>query len=77
MGMGASLVMIAAGAILAFAVHTSASGFSIHTVGIILLVVGVAGVVLSAVFWSSWGGFGGARNTTTVAGRNTTTVVDR
>ena len=77
MGMGASLVMIAAGAILAFAVHTSASGFSIHTVGIILLVVGVVGAVLSAIFWSSWGGFGGTRNTTTVAGPNTTTVVDR
>jgi hypothetical protein len=76
MGMGASLIMIAAGAILAFAVHTSTSGFSIHTVGIILLVVGIIGALLSAIFWSSWGGFGG-RTTTTVAGRNTTTIVDR
>lgn len=78
MGMGASLVMIAAGAILAFAVHTSASGFSIHTVGIILLVVGIIGAVMSAIFWSTWGGIGGgSRNTTAVVGRDSTTIVDR
>jgi hypothetical protein len=77
MGMGASLVMIAAGAILAFAVHTSASGFSIHTVGIILLVVGIIGAVMSAIFWSTWGGPGGARNTTAVVGRDSTTIIDR
>jgi hypothetical protein len=71
MGMGASLVMIAAGAILAFAVHASTSGFSIHTVGIILLVVGIVGVLLSAVFWSSWGGFGNR------AGSHSTTIVER
>ena len=70
MGMGASLVMIAAGAILAFAVHTSASGFSIHTAGIILIVVGAVGAVMSMVFWSSWGGFGGRGG-----GGGTTTVV--
>jgi hypothetical protein len=71
MGMGASLVMIAAGAILAFAVHTSTSGFSIHTVGIILLVVGIIGALLSAVFWSSWGGLGnrGASSSTTIVER--------
>jgi hypothetical protein len=69
MGMGASLVMVAAGAILAFAVHTSSSGFNVHTAGIILLIVGIVGAVLSTIFWSSWGGFGGP------GGRETTTVV--
>jgi hypothetical protein len=34
--------------------------------GIILLVVGAIGVLLSLIFWSSWGGFRGNRNTTTV-----------
>jgi len=76
MGMGVSFVMIAAGAILAFAVHATASGFSIHTVGIILLVVGIVGAITSMIFWSSWGGLGG-RTRTEVVGRDTTTVVDR
>lgn len=61
MGTGVSFVMIAAGAIMIWAVTTTASGFSIHTVGIILLVVGAIGLVLSIIFWSSWGGFGGSR----------------
>jgi hypothetical protein len=74
--MGASFVMIAAGAILAFAVHTSASGFSIHTVGIILLVVGIIGAVTSMIFWSSWGGSTG-RTRTEVVGPERTTIIDR
>jgi hypothetical protein len=36
------------------------SGLSIHTVGVILIVVGAVGLVLSIIFWSSWGGFSGA-----------------
>jgi hypothetical protein len=40
---------------------------SIQTVGVILLIVGIIGLVLSLVFWSSWGGFnGGARRRTYV-----------
>jgi hypothetical protein len=61
MGTAVSLLVIAAGAIMTWAVNTTASGFSIHTVGIILMVVGAVGLVLSIIFWSSWGGFGGAR----------------
>ncbi|HVW16922.1 MAG TPA: hypothetical protein VHB30_01625 [Solirubrobacteraceae bacterium] len=59
MGVGTSLVLIAVGAILRFAVHVSASGFSIHTIGVILMIVGIVGFVVSLLFWSSWGGFGG------------------
>jgi hypothetical protein len=57
MGTAASLIMIAAGAVMVWAVKTTASGFSIHTVGIILIAVGAVGLVLSIIFWSSWGGF--------------------
>jgi hypothetical protein len=72
-GTAVSLLMIAAGAIMVWAVNTTASGFSIHTVGVILMVVGAVGLVLSVIFWSSWGGVGGAR-----AGREgSTTVVER
>jgi hypothetical protein len=61
MGIGVSLILIAAGAILAFAVHVSTSGFNVNTVGYILLAVGAVGVLLSLMFWSSWGGVGGRR----------------
>jgi hypothetical protein len=61
MGIGVSLILIAVGAVLAFAVHVTASGFNVHTVGYILLAVGAAGALLSLLFWSSWGGAGGRR----------------
>ena len=57
MGIGVSLLLIAVGAILVWAVETSVSGIDIDAVGVILLVVGVLGLVLSMIFWSSWGGF--------------------
>ena len=63
MGVSVSLLLVAAGAILTWAVETEVSGIDINTVGVILMVVGIIGLVLSLVFWSSWGGFGGgARN---------------
>ncbi len=58
MGLGVSLILIAAGAILAWAVHVSSSGFDVNTIGVILLVVGIVGALLSLVFWSSWAGPG-------------------
>jgi hypothetical protein len=60
------LILIAVGAVLAFAVHVSTSGFNVHTVGYILLIVGAIGALLSLVFWSSWGGVGGGRRRTVV-----------
>jgi hypothetical protein len=60
------LILIAVGAVLAFAVHVSTSGFNIHTVGYILLIVGAIGALLSLVFWSSWGGVGGGARRRTV-----------
>ncbi|HEY1778416.1 MAG TPA: hypothetical protein VGG41_19825 [Solirubrobacteraceae bacterium] len=47
------------GAILRFAVTVTTTGFNIHTIGVILMIVGAVGLVLSMLFWSSWGGFGG------------------
>jgi hypothetical protein len=74
MGIGVSLLLIAAGAIMAFAVHVTSHGFNVHTVGIILLVVGAIGALLSMMFWSSWGGFGGARRES--AGTRRETVIE-
>ena len=61
MGIGVSLILIAVGAVLAFAVHVTTSGFNVNTVGYILLIVGVVGALISLIFWSSWGGMGGRR----------------
>jgi len=69
MGIGVSIVLIAVGAVLAFAVHVSGHGFNIHTIGIILLVVGAIGALLSMIFWSSWGGVGGGSRETVVRDR--------
>ncbi|GAB2939260.1 hypothetical protein GCM10027047_39340 [Rhodococcus aerolatus] len=46
MTIGASLFLIAAGAVLKFAVTTTISGIDLPTVGVILMVVGVLGLVL-------------------------------
>jgi uncharacterized membrane protein len=51
---GTSLFLIAVGAILYFAVNASISGISIATVGIILMVIGVIGLLISLFFLSSW-----------------------
>jgi hypothetical protein len=73
MGLGVSIFLIAIGAILTWAVNAEVSGLDITAVGVILLVVGIVGLLLSLVFWSSWGGPGyfGERRT-----RRTTYVED-
>ena len=47
MGIGASVFLLAVGAILAFAVNIEASGFSINTIGIILMVAGALGLLMT------------------------------
>jgi hypothetical protein len=67
MGIGVSLILIAVGAILTWAVETTVSGLDINAVGVILMIVGGVGLLISLVFWSSWGTWapGGHRRTTT------------
>jgi hypothetical protein len=74
MGISISLVLAAVGAALIWAVHTTTTGFNVHTAGVILLVVGIIGFVLSLAFWSSWGGFGGR---TTSGRKDSVTIIDR
>ena len=54
MSIGASIFLLVVGAILTFAVDVKAEGFNINTVGIILMVAGVVGLLLSLLFWSSF-----------------------
>ena len=55
--LGFSLFLIAVGAILAFAVRISLGAVDLATVGIILMVVGAVGMVLSLLFWTSFAPF--------------------
>jgi hypothetical protein len=55
---GVSIFLIAVGAILTFALEREAEGINLDTVGIILMIVGVIGLVVSTLFWSSWGPYG-------------------
>jgi Na+/proline symporter len=66
MGIGVALILIAVGAILAFAVDAEVSGLDVQTIGWILLAVGIVGALISLMFWSSWGGPPGRRRETVV-----------
>jgi hypothetical protein len=67
MGIGVSLILIAVGAILTWAIHVSSgSAVNLQLIGVILLVVGAVGALLSLIFWSSWGGLGGRREETVI-----------
>lgn len=52
MSIGASLFLLAVGAILTFAVEVEASGLNINTIGIILMIVGGIGLLLSLLWMS-------------------------
>jgi hypothetical protein len=54
MRLGTSIVLIAVGAILRFAVHVTAKGFSIHTIGLILMLLGILGLILSVLWMTIW-----------------------
>jgi hypothetical protein len=53
MTIGASLFLIAVGAILKYAVTASVAGIDLDTAGVILMVVGVVGLALSLFLWST------------------------
>ena len=57
MGIGISIILMAVGAVLAFAVHVSSSGVDINTVGVILMIVGGIGLLVTLVVFGG-GGFG-------------------
>ena len=54
MGLGTSIFLIAVGAILRFAVSVSTTGFNIHTIGLILMIVGIVGLVISLLWITVW-----------------------
>lgn len=70
MTIGVSLLLVAAGAILIWGVTGEASGIDVDAIGVILIVVGIIGFIISLIFWERWGARGpwGARRTTYVEG---------
>lgn len=83
MGISVSILLIAAGAILTWGVTAEAEGLDVNAIGVILLIVGLLGLVLSLIFWSSWGGFhrratyvDGGQVVREVPRRRATTVVE-
>ncbi len=52
---GGSIFLIALGAVLRYAVTASVSGISIQTVGLILMIAGALGLVLSLFYMITWG----------------------
>lgn len=70
MRIGASLFLIAVGAVLKFAVTKQISGISVGVVGVILMIVGVVGLLITLILMST------RRRTDVVYGRNRTTYVE-
>ncbi len=58
MGIPLSLLVIAFGAFLAFAVTGSTSGVDVQAAGLVLMAVGFIGLLLSIVMWDTWMGGG-------------------
>ena len=54
MATGISLFFLAVGAILTFAVNTTVSGIDLDTIGVILMIIGLLGMLFSLVLWDSW-----------------------
>lgn len=54
MGLGTSIFLVALGAILRFAVSVTTRGFNIHTIGLILMIVGIVGLVISLLWMTMW-----------------------
>ena len=58
MGIPVSLILIAAGAILTWGVTTEPSGLDLDAIGVVLMVIGLVGLILTLLLWQSWWGPG-------------------
>jgi hypothetical protein len=75
MGIPVSLVLIATGAILAFAVTDNSNAVDIPTVGWIVMATGFVGLLLSLIMWDTWAGGGYWRRSAYVDGPSRRHVV--
>lgn len=68
MGLAVSLILVAAGAILAWGVTDEPSGLDLDAIGVILIVIGIVGFILSLLLWRTWWGPGYFNRSTYVEG---------
>lgn len=54
MTVGTSILLIAVGAILRYAVNVHSSTINIQTVGLILMIAGIVGLILSLLYMAFW-----------------------
>ena len=66
MSIGVSLFLIALGAIVYFALEVDIAGLDEGAIGVILMIIGGLGLLLSLLFWSSFAPWGRAREERTV-----------
>ena len=57
MGIAVSILLIAVGAVLTWGVTAEAEGLDVNAIGVILMIVGFLGLIVSMLFWQTWGGF--------------------
>jgi hypothetical protein len=58
MGLAVSLILVAAGAILAWGITDEPEGLNLDAIGAVLIVIGIVGFVLGLLLWRSWWGPG-------------------
>lgn len=57
MAFGTSIFLFAVGAVLTYGVTATVEGLDLDAIGVILMIVGAIGFVLSGLFWASWAPF--------------------
>ncbi len=75
-GVGTSIVLLAVGAVLAFAVTVETDGFNVNTIGWILMAVGALGLIVSLIIGTARSA-GVSDRSTTVIEREPTRVIER
>jgi hypothetical protein len=68
MGFVVSLLIIALGAILTWGVNDTSNAINLDVVGVVLMIVGAIGFLLTMFFWESWWGPGYFRRTRYASG---------
>ena len=76
MATGISLFFLAVGAILTFAVHMPVRGVDLDTIGVILMVIGLLGMLFSLVLWDTWTPRPYRRDDDVVVGRRDVVIDD-
>jgi hypothetical protein len=74
-GLGTSLFLIAVGAVLAFGITARTNGIDVNTIGFILMLVGILGLIMSFMFLEGWTSFAGPHRDTVVYDNRDSDVV--